>query len=157
MGQASPPASGMRTSIPQPSSIRTATACGRMSEKGLPLVPTNIRFRDGSFSNFNSTDLDGVADFNEEFPLFTWYVVETDPTRYKNTGTHVVYDAGGPSDGRRAADSRAAPCGSSTIAHYMANTYEQNPLPGNLHVPGAVYCNDARLHEPIHQGWTEPR
>jgi len=28
------------------------------------------------------------------FPLFSWYVIETDTTRYKNTGTHVVYDAG---------------------------------------------------------------
>ena len=25
----------------------------------------------------------------------------------------------------------------------MANTYEGNPVPGNLHVPGAVYCNNA--------------
>ena len=33
------------------------------------------------------------------FPLFNWYVVETDTTRYKNTGTHTVYDAGGPADG----------------------------------------------------------
>src|SRR5439155_1035486 len=28
---------------------------------GLTFVDTNIRFRDGSFSNFNSTDLDGHA------------------------------------------------------------------------------------------------
>src|SRR5438309_7200675 len=65
---------------------------------GLTMVDTNIRFRDGSFSNFNSTDLDGNAGFNEVFPLFNWYVIETDSTRYKNTGTHVVYDAGGPAD-----------------------------------------------------------
>jgi hypothetical protein len=69
------------------------------NEPGLTLVPTNIRFRDGSFSNFNNTDLEGNAGFNEVFPLFSWYVVETDNTRYKNTGTHVVYDAGGPADG----------------------------------------------------------
>jgi len=56
-------------------------------------------FRDGSFSNFNNTDLAGNAGFNEIFPLFSWYVVETDWNRYKPTGTHVVYDAGGP--GRR--------------------------------------------------------
>ena len=62
-------------------------------------MATNIRFRDGSFSNFNNTDLDGNAGFNEVFPLFSWYVIETDSTRYKNTGTHVVYDAGGPADG----------------------------------------------------------
>ncbi|HZT00295.1 MAG TPA: hypothetical protein VFA40_26145, partial [Terriglobales bacterium] len=64
------------------------------NEPGLALVPTNIRFRDGSFSNFNSTDLNGNAGFNEVFPLFSWYVIETDSTRYKTTGTHVVYDAG---------------------------------------------------------------
>ena len=63
------------------------------SKPGLPLVPTNIRFRDGSYSNFNNTDLNGYAGFNEVFPLFNWYVVETDTTRYKSTGTHVVYDA----------------------------------------------------------------
>ena len=72
----------------------------RTNEAGLTLVPTNIRFRDGSFSNFNNTDLNGIAGFNEIFPLFSWYVIETDTTRYKNTGTHVVYDAGGPADGQ---------------------------------------------------------
>ena len=66
------------------------------SEPGLTLAVTNIRFRDGSYSNFNNTDLDGYAGFNEVFPLFNWYVIETDTTRFKNTGTHVVYDAGGP-------------------------------------------------------------
>ncbi len=83
-------------------------------EPGLTLVPTNIRFRDGSYSNFNNTDLSGNAGFNEIFPLFSWYVIETDTTRYKNTGTHVVYDAGGPADGTCTATT--APCGSSTIA-----------------------------------------
>jgi hypothetical protein len=110
------------------------------NELGLSLVATNIRFRDGSFSNFNNTDLSGNAGFNEVFPLFNWYVVETDSTRYKNTGTHVVYDAGGPADGT--CTSTTAPCGSSTIATNMANTYEAIPLPANLHVPGAVYCAD---------------
>ena len=68
-------------------------------EEGLALAATNNRFRDGSYSNFNNTDLNGYAGFNEIFPLFSWYVIETDSTRYKNTGTHVVYDAGGPADG----------------------------------------------------------
>src|SRR5215831_5899051 len=110
------------------------------SEQGLALVSTNIRFRDGSYSNFNNTDLDGNAGFNEIFPLFSWYVIETDSTRYKSTGTHVVYDAGGPADGT--CSSTTAPCGSSTIAGNLANTYEAVPLPANLHVPGAVYCAD---------------
>jgi hypothetical protein len=111
------------------------------NEPGLTLVPTNIRFRDGSFSNFNNTDLNGNAGFNEIFPLFSWYVVETDTSRYKSTGTHVVYDAGGPADGT--CTSATAPCGSSNIGQNMANTSEQVSLPSNLRVPGAVYCDNA--------------
>jgi hypothetical protein len=108
---------------------------------GLTLVPTNIRFRDGSYSNFNNTDLAGNAGFNEIFPLFSWYVIESDSTRYKNTGTHVVYDAGGPSDGSTC-DS-TAPCGNSNIANMLANTKEQVSVPTPLRVPGAVYCDNA--------------
>ena len=116
------------------------------NEPGLALVKTNVRYRDGSFSNRNNTDLNGFAAFNEEFPLFSWYVIETDETRYKNTGTHVVYDAGGPADGTSCGTSATpptAPCGSSAIAHFKANTYEAVPVPSNLHVPGAVYCTTA--------------
>jgi Bacterial Ig domain len=105
-------------------------------EDGLALVATNIRFRDGSYSNFNNTDLTGNAGFNEVFPLFSWYVVETDSTRYKNTGVHVVYDTGGPADGTTGG-------GSSSIGKFMANTLEPVPLPANLHVPGAYYCGNA--------------
>jgi len=106
-------------------------------EPGLALVPTNIRFRDGSFSNFNNTDLLGAAGFNEVFPLFSWYVVESDATRYKPTGIHVVYDAGGPVDANGG--------GSSTIAANLANTVESTTahLPTNLRVPGARYCASA--------------
>ncbi len=113
------------------------------NEAGLTLVPTNIRFRDGSFSNFNNTDLNGNAGFNEVFPLFSWYVVETDSTRFKSTGTHVVYDAGGPADGTPCGTGGIAPCGNSNIAHFMANTAEQFPLPPALRIPGAVYCDNA--------------
>jgi hypothetical protein len=98
-------------------------------EAGLTLVATNIRFRDGSYSNFNNTDLSGNAGFNEVFPLFSWYVVETDTTRYKSTGVHVVYDAGGPAD-----------TAANTIGQSLANTTEQIPVPSNLRVPGARYC-----------------
>jgi hypothetical protein len=111
------------------------------TETGLTLVATNIRFRDGSYSNFNNTDLSGNAGFNEVFPLFSWYVVETDSTRYKNTGTHVVYDAGGPADGT--CTSTSAPCGSSNIAGNLANTFETVSVPTALQVPGAVYCDNA--------------
>jgi hypothetical protein len=109
------------------------------SEPGLGLVATNIRFRDGSYSNFNNTDLFGSAGFNEIFPLFSWYVVETDTTRYKSTGVHVVYDAGGPADG-------TAGGGSSTVGHFMSNTVDPVPLPvspTDVRVPGALYCATA--------------
>ncbi|HWC17048.1 MAG TPA: hypothetical protein VG498_08530, partial [Terriglobales bacterium] len=118
-------------------------------EPGLTLVPTNIRFRDGSYSNLNNTDLAGNAGFNEVFPLFNWYVIETDSTRYKNTGTHVVYDSGGPADGgpinaAATCSSGTNPaCGNSSIGANLANTYEANPLPSSLSVPGAVYCDTA--------------
>jgi hypothetical protein len=123
------------------------------SETGLTLVATNIRFRDGSYSNFNNTDLAGNAGFNEIFPLFSWYVIETDTTRYKTTGTHVVYDAGGPADGT--CTSTTAPCGSSSIAANMANTAETVPLPTNLRVPGAWYCTNGDCTDapaPLHSG-----
>ncbi|WP_165614436.1 choice-of-anchor Q domain-containing protein [Paraburkholderia ginsengiterrae] len=118
------------------------TGVSTASDPGLALVPTNIRFRDGSYSNFNNTDLNGYASFNEVFPLFNWYVVDTDETRFKQTGVHVVYDAGGPPDGTPGG-------GSSTIAANYANTLESTTahLPTNLRVPGAVYCNDADCND----------
>ena len=82
------------------------------------------RLRDGSLENLQATDFTGTANFNETFPLFSWYTVETDVTRYKNTGTHAVYDAGGPADNSQAWCGSAAKaatagyptCGTSTIA-----------------------------------------
>ncbi|TMB13150.1 MAG: hypothetical protein E6J65_25505, partial [Deltaproteobacteria bacterium] len=116
------------------------------NEPGLSLVSTNIRFRDGSYSNFNNTDLQGNAGFNEIFPLFSWYVVEGYSTRYKSTGAHVVYDAGGPADGTPCGPSATPPtarCGNSGIGAMMANTAEQVSVPANLRVPGAKYCDTA--------------
>jgi hypothetical protein len=123
----------------------TPTGCnanyGNDLTPGLAQVVVNNRFRDGSFSNYNLTGADGRTSYNEVFPLFSWYVVEGDTTRYKSTGTHVVYDAGGPADGT--CTPATAPCGSSTIGQFMANTSEQVSLPSNLRVPGAVYCDKA--------------
>ena len=113
------------------------------NEPGLTLVATNNRFRDGSYSNQNNTDLSGNAGFNEIFPLFSWYVIETDSTRFKNTGAHVVYDAGGPADGSTCGGTTGTVCGSSTIANRLANSAEQIPVPMVLRVPGAYYCATA--------------
>ncbi len=121
----------------------TGTGVSDDLKPGLALVATNVRFRDGSYSNFNNTDLNGYAGFNEVFPLFNWYVVETDSTRYKNTGVHVIYDAGGPADGSKSCSITASVnqlCGNSSTAAGLANTYEKYPLPADLSVPGAVYC-----------------
>ena len=72
-------------------------------------------------------------------------MVETDITRYKNTGTHTVYDAGGPADnsGLCGDGTNYPKCGSSTIGANLANTYEATPLPSDLFVPGSIYCKDA--------------
>jgi hypothetical protein len=113
------------------------------AKPGLALVATNVRFRDGSYSNFNNTDLNGFAGFNEVFPLFNWYVIETDSTRYKTTGVHVIYDAGGPSDGSASCDPTSSPCGNSQTAQFFANTYEKFPLPAELMPPGSVPCANA--------------
>jgi Bacterial Ig domain len=112
------------------------------NELGIPLASVSVRFRDGELANNLLTDFGGVANFNETFPLFNWYTVETDPTRYKTTGIHTVYDAGGPADGTTCGTPWPN-CGSSVIAKNLANTYDPFPLPANLSVPGAVYCNDA--------------
>ena len=101
---------------------------GNPTEPGLALVATNIRFRDGSYSNFNSTDLSGSAGFNEVFPLFNWYVIETDSTRYKTTGMHVVYDAGGPTDSSLVW--RPALCGSSQIDCALRQHVRGEPATG---------------------------
>ncbi|MBA0084587.1 MAG: hypothetical protein HRJ53_06310, partial [Acidobacteria bacterium Pan2503] len=80
---------------------------------------------------------------------FNWYVVQADDsstaTRYKTTGIHTVYDAGGPADGSPSCGSTngARPCGTSTAYNFLANTYEAVPLPADLSVPGAVYCSAA--------------
>ncbi len=108
-------------------------------EEGLALAATNNRFRDGSYSNFNNTDLNGYAGFNEIFPLFSWYVIETDSTRYKNTGTHVVYDAGGPADGTTGG-------GTSGIAANLANTHRSHPGSHRFACTGCVLLRNSGLH-----------
>jgi hypothetical protein len=114
-------------------------------EIGIPLVYTMIHYRDGSRANVLTTDFDGVANFNETFPLFNWYVVTADSGRYKTTGIHTVYDAGGPADGTTYCGpvNGARPCGTSTDYNFLANTFEAVPLPADLSVPGAVYCASA--------------
>ncbi|MDR3747571.1 MAG: choice-of-anchor D domain-containing protein [Acidobacteriota bacterium] len=114
-------------------------------EIGIPLIYTMVHYRDGHNANSLTTDFNGVAPFNETFPLFNWYVVEADSTRYKTTGIHTVYDAGGPADGSPSCGTGngARACGTSTAYNSFSNTFESVPLPADLSVPGAVYCSSA--------------
>jgi hypothetical protein len=105
-------------------------------EPGLLQVPSRIRMRNGKFNNFLLSDLNGQAHFDETFPLFNWYVVESDTTRFRSTGVHVVNDAGGQVDG-------PSPAGNGvTTDPYQAilNSIETFSLPTALRTPGAVYC-----------------
>jgi hypothetical protein len=108
------------------------------SEAGLALVNTNIHYRDGSIGFFNNTDLNGYAGFNEVFPFMNWLVVETTSTRFKPTGVHTVYDAGGAVD---CSSQAGGVC--SSIAANIASTKERVSLPQDLRAPGARYCADA--------------
>ena len=122
--------------------ISNVDSDGNATEPGLPLVPINVRFRDGSYSNFNNTDLAGNAGFNEIFPYFAWVVLEADTTRYKQTGVHVVYDAGGPADCTAPVGfTPTPPC--SSIASHLASSLESVHLPNDLRFPGSVYCDNA--------------
>jgi hypothetical protein len=120
-------------------------------EIGIPFVYTMIHYRDGHTANNLVTDFNGIANFNETFPLFNWYVVEADSGRYKTTGIHTVYDAGGPADGTplcgTGTATSARQCGTNSPTNwpyaFLANTFEGVPLPGDLSVPGAVYCGKA--------------
>ena len=125
-------------------------------EAGLIQVPMRIRFRNGRFNNTLLTDVTGHANFNETFPLFNWYVIESDDTRFKNTGVHVVYDYGGQIDGpsgtnclgaasggsSNQANTATNPCGNGNGGSYqgLLNSKEAIPLPTNLRYPGSYYC-----------------
>jgi hypothetical protein len=100
-------------------------------EPGLLQVPTRIRMRNGKINNTLLSDITGASHFNETFPLFNWYVIESDTTRFKGTGVHVVYDAGGTVDGPN------------SPYKGLLNSTEANQLPTNLRVPGAYYCGKA--------------
>jgi hypothetical protein len=67
------------------------------AKPGMPEVPVDIRFRDGSIYQASSTNrADGSFEFPEVFPFFNWLVAEVDYSRFKATGATVTVDAGGP-------------------------------------------------------------
>jgi FtsP/CotA-like multicopper oxidase with cupredoxin domain len=68
------------------------------SEPGIAQIPMTVRYRDGSVGYISATDSSGNGSINELFPLFNWYVAESDTTRYKGTQVSTVVDGGGPLD-----------------------------------------------------------
>lgn len=104
---------------------------------GILLAATKIRFRNGQFAYESPTDNNGYANFPETFPLFNWYVLESDTTRFKGTKVASINDAGARSD----------PLGTTLSAGFstpittggILNSTESNPLPPDLRVPGAIY------------------
>jgi hypothetical protein len=107
-------------------------------EPPLVQIPSRVRMRNGKFNNTLFGDINGEAHFDESFPLFNWYVAESDTTRFKATGVHVINDAGGQLDG-------PAPSGNGNSGPYQAilNSTETFPLPTDLRTPGTVYCSKA--------------
>jgi len=107
-------------------------------EPALSQVPSRVRMRNGKFNNTLFGDINGEAHFDETFPLFNWYVAESDTTRFKATGVHVINDAGAQLDG-------PAPNGNGNTGPYQAilNSTETFPLPADLRTPGTVYCSKA--------------
>src|SRR5205085_101112 len=105
---------------------------------GLIQIPTRVRMRNGKINNTLLSDIGGNTHFDETFPLFNWYVLESDTTRFRSTGVHVVNDAGAQVDG-------PAPNGNGNAGPYQAvlNSKESFSLPSDLSVPGAVYCGQA--------------
>ena len=103
-------------------------------------------------------DFNSIANFNETFPLFNWYVVETDVTHYSDYSIHTVYDAGRPADGTlttcRSATSKpgsTAPangtgfpaCGESNIGANMADAGGGSAAGQPVGAGSYLYCPDA--------------
>lgn len=67
-------------------------------ERGIPEIPVNIRWRDGTLYQSFPTDSEGLAPFDEVFPFFSWLTAEVDFARLKATGATIIPDAGGDID-----------------------------------------------------------
>lgn len=64
-------------------------------EPPMPQINVNLRYRDGSIYQAQTTDGSGEYDFAEVFPFFKWQVMEIDFARFKATGITYAVDAGG--------------------------------------------------------------
>ena len=118
--------------------LDTAGNLDPLLSPGLIQVPTRVRQRNGKIVNTLISDISGTARFDETFPLFAFYTVESDTTRFRGTGVHSVNDAGGQVDG-------PPPVGNGNAGPYQGilNSKESFPLPPALRFPGSVYCATA--------------
>ena len=69
---------------------------GKLS--GLSNQALVVRYRNGSIGMTAITDATGNAIIPELFPLFNWYVTESDMTRYKQKAVNIAVDGGGQVD-----------------------------------------------------------
>jgi large repetitive protein len=65
---------------------------------GIPNALMSVRYRNGSQSNQTLTDVNGNGILVELFPLFNWYVSESDTTHFKQKQVNITVDGGGPVD-----------------------------------------------------------
>src|SRR5207302_4622947 len=86
-----------------------------------------LRLRNGQFSNTPLPHLPGEGHFGATLPPFAVDVGESDTTRFRGTGVHVVNDNGGALD---ASGPYAA----------VLSSGETYSLPPDLSIPGAIYC-----------------
>ncbi|RME64956.1 MAG: hypothetical protein D6790_02485, partial [Caldilineae bacterium] len=120
-----------------------ADADGRIdpSEVGIPEVPVNIRFRDGSLYQATVTDGSGEYGFAEVFPFFKWLVAEVDYARKKPTGLTAYVDYGGVLDPTDPANRDPGPWPSRiSYTDYDGSTkYKLHPQPQNPNDPANAY------------------
>ena len=134
---------------------RTATAFATTSEPGLTLVPTNIRFRDGSYLQLQQHRPRAATPASTKCSRCsagTW----SRPTR-PATRTPV------PTWSTTPAARPTAPCGCRLRPRHPAELHhrrtwptrtKQVPLPAHLRVPGAVYCATADCPTRRSRGFT---
>ena len=108
---------------------------------GLIQVPTRVRQRNGKVVNTLLSDITGYSRFDETFPLFAFYTVESDTTRFRGTGVHAVNDEGGKVDG-------PTPVGNGNTGPYQGilnskPAFATSELPTDLRYPGTHYCSVA--------------
>jgi len=93
---------------------------------GIPNALMSVRYRNGAMSNQTLTDVNGNGILVELFPLFNWYVSESDTTRFKQKQVNITVDGGGTVDT------------SGPGAHLWSSTYPTGESTFRPDVPGSV-------------------